>query len=53
MPKNTGRGSRSAQENVASKATPEDKVSTWIKSGYRTGLFLEAKTRGGSFKGLK
>jgi transposase len=53
MPKNTGRGSRSARE-VAQRVTRSDeKISAWQNRGHSTGSFLEAKSRGGSFKGLK
>lgn len=52
MAKNTGRGSR------AGAVTSRTQVQTgstgmWIKRDSSTGRFLQAKTSGGSFKGVK
>lgn len=48
MAKNTGRGSRNA---APVRGVRPD--TTWIKHNSATGIFSEAKARGGSFEGLR
>lgn len=51
MAKNTGRGSRVGA--VRGRAQTQTKAGTWVKRSSATGRFVDAKTSGGSFKGVR
>lgn len=46
MPKNTGRGSRSAAAGIKQST----QASMWTNRSSSTGRFVQAKTNGGTFK---
>jgi len=52
MAKNTGRGSRAGAVSGRSQVK-NPQTGIWTKRSTATGRFVQAKTGGGSFKGVK
>jgi hypothetical protein len=51
MAKNTGHGSRKGA--VTGRSQTKTSSGTWVKRSTSTGRFMDAKTSGGSFKGVR
>jgi hypothetical protein len=51
MAKNTGRGSRSGA--VTGRTQVRTSSGTWVKRDATTGRFLQVKSTGGAFKGVR
>lgn len=51
MAKNTGHGSRKGA--VTGRSQTKTSAGTWVKRSTSTGRFMDAKTSGGSFKGVR
>lgn len=51
MAKNTGRGSRVG--SVTGRSQLQTSGGTWLKRDSTTGRFVQAKTSGGKFKGVR
>lgn len=51
MAKNTGRGSR--RGSVTGRSQTKTASGTWVKRSTSTGRFVDAKSSGGSFKGVR
>lgn len=52
MAKNTGRGSRQGAVKARTQVT-NPRSGTWIKRNSSNGRFMDAKTSGGTFKGVR